>query len=86
MITTLLSAKGQLVLPAALRSARAWVPGTRFEVVETPEGVLLKPLAAAPVFAPTTLDTVFGMARYSGRARTLADMDAAVASEAARRR
>lgn len=86
MITTLMSAKGQLVLPAALRNARAWVPGTRFEVLATPEGVLLKPLSAAPAFAPTTLDAVFGMARYTGPVRTLGDMDAAVAAEAARRR
>jgi AbrB family looped-hinge helix DNA binding protein len=86
MVTTLMSAKGQLVLPAALRRERAWVPGTRFEVLATPEGVLLKPLAAAPAFAPTTLDAVFGMACYTGPVRTLADMDAAVAAEAARRR
>jgi len=86
MITTRLSAKGQLVLPAALRKARAWVPGTRFEVLATPEGVLLKPLATQPTFAPTTLDAVFGMARYTGPARTLKDMDAAVAAEAARQR
>ena len=86
MITTVLSAKGQLVLPAALRNAQAWVPGTRFEVLATSEGVLLKPLAAAPSFAPTTLDAVFGMARYTGPARTVQDMDAAVAAEAARRR
>ena len=86
MITTVLSAKGQLVLPATLRHAQAWVPGTRFEVLATPEGVLLKPLAAAPAFAPTTLDAVFGMARYTGPARTVQDMDAAVAAEAARRR
>ena len=86
MITTLLSAKGQLVLPASLRRDRAWVSGTCFEVLATPEGVLLKPLAAAPAFAPTTLDAVFGMARYTGPVRTLKDMDAAVAAEAARRR
>ena len=86
MITTRLSAKGQLVLPAALRKARAWVPGTRFEVLATPEGVLLKPLAAAPAFAPTTLDAVFGMARYTGPTRTLEEMNADVAAEAARRR
>lgn len=86
MITTLLSAKGQLVLPAGLRKARAWTAGTRFEVVAIPEGVLLRPLAAARAFAPTTLDDVFGMARYTGPVRTLQDMDAAVAAEAARRR
>ena len=86
MITTVLSAKGQLVLPAALRHAQAWVPGTRFEVLATPEGVLLKPLATAPSFAPTSLDAVFGMARYTGPARSLQDMDAAVAAEAARHR
>ena len=43
MVTTRLSAKGRLVLPVALRRARAWMPGMRFEVVATAHGVLPKP-------------------------------------------
>ena len=86
MTTSTLSSKGQVVLPAALRAARRWSAGTRFEVVDTPAGVLLKPLQAASPFAPTRLDDVFGMARWHGPARTVAEMDAAVVAEARRRR
>ena len=86
MHMTRLSAKGQVVLPAAVRAARAWGPGTRFEVLDTAEGVLLKPLAATSPFAPTTLEQVFGMGRHCGPALTVAEMHAAVAAEAARRR
>jgi len=84
MDTAKLSSKGQVVLPVAIRSAYQWKPGTVFAVVDTSEGVLLKPLVAASPFAPTRLDDVFGMARYRGPKRSLQDMDAAVAAEAAR--
>lgn len=83
MATTKLSSKGQVVLPSATRTSRRWTVGTEFQVVDTPEGVLLRPLKP---FAPSRVDEVFGMARYQGPKRSLADMDAAVRAEAARRR
>ncbi len=86
MKTSILSSKGQVVLPAELRAARAWQAGMRFEVVGTDEGVLLKPLPAAAAFAPTRLDEVFGIASYSGPARSVDEMNAAVRAEAARQR
>jgi len=76
MVTTKLSSKGQVVLPSAIRTSHRWTAGTEFQVVDTPEGVLLRPLKP---FAPTCVDEVFGMARYQGPRRTLADMDVAVA-------
>jgi AbrB family looped-hinge helix DNA binding protein len=86
METTSLSSKGQIVLPLKVRAARGWKPGTAFEVHNTPEGVLLKPLQAAPIFAPTQIDEVFGMAPSPKRSVSLPDMDASVLAEAARRR
>jgi AbrB family looped-hinge helix DNA binding protein len=86
MNTIRLSSKGQVVLPAALRAARAWSPGTEFELLETAEGLLLKPLAPRSAFAPTQLQDVFGMARYQGPVLSVEDMHAAVQAEAARRR
>jgi AbrB family looped-hinge helix DNA binding protein len=83
MATTKLSSKGQIVLPSVTRATHKWTAGTEFQVVDTPEGVLLRPLKP---FAPTRVDDVFGMARYQGPKRSLADMDAAVRAEAARRR
>ena len=81
-VTTTVSTKGQVILPKAVRDRRNWGCGTRLVVEETPEGVLLR---AAPAFAPTTMDGVFGMLRTSGPAKTLEEMDAAVLAEAARR-
>ena len=41
----LLSSKGRVIIPKAVREARRWNPGTRLTVQETREGVLLKPAA-----------------------------------------
>ncbi len=87
METTQLSSKGQLVLPQRVRKAHGWGAGTLFKVSDLPEGVLLSPLAAPPVFAPTQLKDVYGMAARPGRKPvSLAQMDAAVRAEAAKRK
>ena len=84
MNTTRLSSKGQVVIPSATRAARKWKAGTELEVVEAPEGVLLRTVKRP--FARSRLDEVFGIARYRGPKRSLAEMEAAVHAEAARRR
>jgi AbrB family looped-hinge helix DNA binding protein len=83
--TTRVSTKGQVILPAELRTKRGWQAGQVLEVQETPEGVLLK---AAPMFARTTVDQVAGMlgSPEDGRTRTIEDMHQAVVEEARRRR
>jgi AbrB family looped-hinge helix DNA binding protein len=81
-ITTTVSTKGQVILPKAIRGRRHWHAGTRLVVEDTPDGVLLK---AAPFFKPTRTEDVFGMLAYEGPAKTLAEMDAAVAEEVRRR-
>ena len=83
MEKTKLSSKGQVVLPRAIRAAKAWLPGQELVVISTDEGVLLKPLKAFP---ETTLEDVVGCLGYKGKAKTLAEMDAAVAAEAKRHR
>lgn len=83
MQTTRLSSKGQVVLPRAIRAAKAWLPGQELAVVNTPEGVLLTPLKA---FAETRLEDVAGCLKYDGRPKTVEEMDQAVAREARRRR
>lgn len=80
--TTVLSTKGQLILPKAIRDQRHWEAGARLTVEDTPDGVLLKP---EPVFAPTTIDAVFGSLDHEGSARSIEDMDAAIMAEAKRR-
>jgi AbrB family looped-hinge helix DNA binding protein len=81
-ITTVISTKGQVILPKTIRDQRQWAAGTQLIVEDTPEGVLLK---AAPLFAQTKISSVFGSLRHKGPALTLEEMDKAVAREAKRR-
>jgi AbrB family looped-hinge helix DNA binding protein len=80
--TTVVSTKGQVILPKAIRDHRRWKPGTRLSVEETPDGVLLK---ATPLFPEHTAEELFGSLRHEGPPLSLEDMDAAVAAEARRR-
>jgi AbrB family looped-hinge helix DNA binding protein len=82
METTRLSTKGQIILPKSIRDSRDWQPGTAFTIEETGDGVLLRPAARFPV---TGLDEVAGCLRYKGKAKTPAQMKAAVDREAVRR-
>ena len=83
METTKLSSKGQLILPKSIRDAHAWRPGTEFLVEDTPDGVLLRPRKP---LAPTRLDDVTGSLRYKGEAKSLEDMEQAIAEELKSRR
>lgn len=81
-LTTVVSTKGQVILPKGLRDRRHWSPGTRLTVEETPEGVLLK---ASPAFPETSIDAVFGTLRHAGPALSDADMKDAIEREARKR-
>lgn len=80
--TTVVSTKGQVILPKSVRDSRRWRPGTRLLVEETAEGVMLKP---APAFAPTKMDDVFGSLSYKGPPKTIEEMNAGIVEEARRR-
>lgn len=77
MSTTHLSSKGQVIIPKAVRESRHWRPGQVLEIVETPEGVLLR---SRPPFAPTRLDEVAGSLPYTGPAISLDEMEDAIAT------
>lgn len=79
MNATILSTKGQVVIPKALREARGWVAGISLIVEEVPQGLLLKPAKPALFGEPGTLDDVFNAIRYDGPA--LSDDDIARALE-----
>jgi AbrB family looped-hinge helix DNA binding protein len=86
MRTTVLSSKGQVIIPKALRVARRWGPGTQLEVRDTPEGVLLSPTAPMKKVAlGSGLAEIRRRVAYRGPAVSLEQMDAAVLREAARR-
>ncbi len=85
--TTILSTGGTPLLPRAIRQRRQWGSGrgsrSRTQVEDTPDGVLLK---AAPVFASTRPEDVFGSAKRRGSAIRPGDMDAAIVNDTKRRR
>ncbi len=76
METTRLSSKGQVILPKSVRDAHHWSPGTEFEVEDRPEGVLLRPKKH---FAITQLKDVVGCTGYCGPAKSLEEMEEAIA-------
>ena len=80
--TTVLSTKGQVILPKAVREQLHWEAGTRLVVENTEDGVLLK---AAPVFAPARGEDVFGSLRYEGAPKSSAEMDRGIVLEVKRR-
>ena len=82
MEKTRLSSKGQIILPKAVRDGHRWAAGTEFLVEDTPEGILLRPVRGFPA---TTVDEVFGSLRYSGKAKSLEEMDEAITAEVKRR-
>jgi AbrB family looped-hinge helix DNA binding protein len=73
--TTIVSTKGQVILPKAIRQRHNWGPGTRLVVEETGDGVLLRP---EPHFRPTTVQEVSGMLKWEGPAFTVEEMDEAL--------
>lgn len=81
-LTTVVSTKGQVILPKAVRQQRRWEPGTRLIIEDTEDGVVLK---AAPLFAAKSIDQVFGLLSGAGKVLTVEEMDAAVAAEGRRR-
>jgi AbrB family looped-hinge helix DNA binding protein len=82
METTRLSTKGQIILPKSIRDSRDWRPGTALTVEETRDGVLLRPKRQFP---RTRLEDVAGCLHSQGKAKTLAQMDAAIREEVLRR-
>ncbi len=76
MNTTKLSSKGQVIIPKSVRSAHRWEAGQELVVVDVGDGILLKPKAP---FDESTLDEVAGCLRFDGKAKTLDEMDAAIA-------
>jgi AbrB family looped-hinge helix DNA binding protein len=72
-----LSSKGQLVIPAAVRTALHWQAGDEFVLEERPEGLLLKPRKPFPA---SRLDEVVGCLPYAGAAKTIEEMDQAIAA------
>ena len=76
MATTTLSSKGQIIIPKPVRDAHNWRPGQELQVVDSADGVLLRPVRPFP---ETTIEEVSGCLKYKGKAKTLTDMEEAIA-------
>ena len=82
METTKLSSKGQVIIPKALRSTHHWEPGLELMVIDTGDGLLLKPKAP---FAPANLSEVFGMFKGRVTPRTDEEIEAALIEDMRRK-
>jgi AbrB family looped-hinge helix DNA binding protein len=69
--TTVMSTKGQVILPKTIRDQLRWDAGTRLMVECTGDVVVLK---AASVFAATRAQDVFGSLPRRGGPKTVAEM------------
>jgi AbrB family looped-hinge helix DNA binding protein len=81
-LTTRVSTKGQVVLPATIRSQPGFQPGSELEVEIEDGRVTLKPAA---LFEPTTLEDFVGIVSYHGPPITIEQMDQAIDDEIAAR-
>lgn len=83
MQTTKLSSKGQVIIPKTRRSRYNWHAGQELAVLDTGDGILLKP---SPAFHKTELDEVAGILRYKGKPVSLDEMEAAIKKGALERK
>ena len=84
MSSVLVSAKGQVVLPADLRRRLGLNPGARLEITEEPDGLRLR---LQRTVSTTAVDQLAGMvtAPSRGKPRKLADFDPAALTAKTRR-
>lgn len=69
--TTVISTKGQVILPKAIRDKLRWEAGARLVVKETASGVLI---TRENPFRPTALKDVVGRLKSDGPAKTIEEM------------
>jgi AbrB family looped-hinge helix DNA binding protein len=74
-LTTKLSSKGQVIIPKEIRDLHHWESGQELQAVDTGDGILLRPISPFP---ETTLEEAASCLSYSGKPKTLEDMEAAI--------
>jgi AbrB family looped-hinge helix DNA binding protein len=83
MQTTKLSSKGKVNIPKLLRSRYNWNTGQQLSVIDTGDGVLLRP---AHSFKKTKLEQVAGILKYSWKSISIDEMEEAIKSGAMERK
>ena len=76
METTKLSSKGQVIIPKHYRNSHNWEAGQELIVIDTGDGILLKPKAP---FQETSIENVASCLKYTGKTKTIEDMELAIA-------
>lgn len=77
MQVTKLSSQGQVVIPKAIREHCHWQDGQELILINLGDGILLK--ARKKFFTETKLADVAGCLKYHGGAKTVEEMDQAIA-------
>ncbi|MDJ0619672.1 MAG: AbrB/MazE/SpoVT family DNA-binding domain-containing protein [Calothrix sp. MO_192.B10] len=67
--------EGQVSIPEQLRNSHGWETGQELIIIDTGEGILLKPKQP---FIGTTLNEVAGCLKYQGTPKSLSDMNDAI--------
>lgn len=78
MEITKLSNKGQVTIPQVFRDQYHWENGQELIIVNVGNGLLLKS-KTEKVFPETTLDEAAGCLHYQGKAKTIEEMEDAIA-------
>jgi AbrB family looped-hinge helix DNA binding protein len=76
MAATRLSTKGQLVIPKEIRERLGWSAGLDLEVEAEGDHLVVRPVEQIP---ETTLEDLAGCTGYRGSARSLEEMEEAIA-------
>ena len=76
---TVLSSKGQIVIPRQIRQRHGWRAGVAFTVIDDGNSIILKPVTSKKT---ADLNDVIGCAGYAGPKKSLAEMDAGILDEA----
>jgi AbrB family looped-hinge helix DNA binding protein len=79
METTKLSSQGQVTIPQILREQYDWQDGQEFIIINCGDGILLKPKKIFQDFTETKLDEVAACLKYQGTAKTIEEMERAIA-------
>lgn len=80
MLQSKLSTKGQIIIPESVRAAHNWQAGQNLQIIDTPDGILVKSDSAN--FKQTSIEQVAGCLRYKGKAKSIAEMTQAIAQGA----
>lgn len=75
METAKVSKKGQVIIPQAMRKAYGWEAGQELIIIDTGDGILIKPKKPFP---QTTLGEVAGCLKYQDTPKTIEEMDLAI--------